>query len=559
LYTVQIELNGYEISDNCNCPAHYTYGECKHICATLLAIADEQNKVNSGKRSETKNARYRQAEELIEHFGQSRYDFEKLVEDEDSYLNVEFLLRTYTSKTFYREKDIVEIQMKIGTKRLYIVKDIRELLDSISNNVELKFGKHFTYDPSYHVFQKNDMAIIDKLIQFYRTETIYNTDTSHWAGNTKSGKSLVVPPYASDNFLVQLQHQNCIFQQEDVAYNQLQIIEEDLPFSFLLENGKAKEFQLKLSGHTSGNYYESYGLYANEGKIHKLTVQQQRALKQFVPLLKNDRNPIIPISTEQVGTFVSQAMPKLKQIGNVVVAKTVSTIIMNPELRVKLFVEGTSDRIEVKVEYHYDSIVINPIAQRKAHDNKEQTILIRDTEQEQLFMNAFEDSALVVSGDQYYTDDEEDIFGFLYDTLAILEEKADIFLTPAIKSLILPTEKMAKVAVDIHSSGNLLEVDFSLDGIDYDRVPHILQSVIEKKRYIRLPNGAFLSLDDEQLKDVAELYKELNDKSIEMVNGKMNIPLYRGLQIEERLTQLDKQHRKFGRKLTEFILPIINQ
>lgn len=82
LYTVQIELNGYDIDDDCNCPAHYSYGECQHVCATLLAIADEQNVATSSKKSGTKNARYRRAEELIDYFGESNNRSELNAEDE---------------------------------------------------------------------------------------------------------------------------------------------------------------------------------------------------------------------------------------------------------------------------------------------------------------------------------------------------------------------------------------------------------------------------------------------------------------------------------------------
>ncbi|WP_338653219.1 hypothetical protein [Sporosarcina psychrophila] len=118
-------MNGYDIDDDCNCPAHYSYGECKHVCATVLAIADEQNVATSSKKSGTKNARYRRAEELIDYFGESNNRSELNAEDE-CYLKVEFLLRAHTLASYYREKDIFDIQMKIGTKRLYIVKDIRQ-------------------------------------------------------------------------------------------------------------------------------------------------------------------------------------------------------------------------------------------------------------------------------------------------------------------------------------------------------------------------------------------------------------------------------------------------
>ncbi|MEK5038012.1 DEAD/DEAH box helicase [Sporosarcina sp. FSL K6-3457] len=554
IYTVRIKLDGYDIHDSCNCPAHRSSWDCKHVCATLLAIVNWENSPTRRKGNGTKNARYRLAGELIENLGKMSHEQTKLTAAEDSELKVEFSLKAYTSETYYKEKDIMEIQLKIGIKRLYIVKEIRELLDSISNNTELKFGKHFSYDPSYHVFQQDDWVVIQKLMQFYQAETIYDTNT--WRGSSRTGKSMVIPPYAADDLLFVLQHRNCLFEQQDFLYGQLQIDEADLPFSFSLENGMSKEFQLKVTGNTGGHYYEGYGWYANNGKLHKLSTVQQQTIKQFIPLMQSRGSSVIPISAEQVGAFVSQAMPTLKQVGQVKVAKTVSTIIMNPPLRVKMFVEGTSDRIDVKVEYHYDSIVINPITQSETQVNEEQTILIREAEQEQQFMDTFEQSALKVSGNQYYSEDEEDIFGFLYDTLSALEDKVDIFLTPAIKSLIIPTEKIAKVAVDVHSSGNLLEVDFSMDGVDRDKVPYILQSVIEKKRYVRLPNGAFLSLNDEQLVNVADLYKELNDKSIEMIDGKMNLPLYRGLQIDERLTKLDKQQRKFGKSFRQFISAI---
>ncbi|MEK4713860.1 helicase-related protein [Sporosarcina sp. FSL K6-5500] len=75
-------------------------------------------------------------------------------------------------------------------------------------------------------------------MQFYKTETIY--DTSTWGGNGRSGKDIVIPPYAVDELLATLQHQNCVFQQEDFVYGQLQIVDEDLPFSFSLENGKSQ-------------------------------------------------------------------------------------------------------------------------------------------------------------------------------------------------------------------------------------------------------------------------------------------------------------------------------
>lgn len=217
---------------------------------------------------------------------------------------------------------------------------------------------------------------------------------------------------------------------------------------------------------------------------------------------------------------------------------------------------GSAERVNVKVEYHYDSIVIYPMnhGADTAHDPK--TILVRDEEKERNFMDQLESTSLKVDEHQLYTDTEEDVFEFLYETLVNLEEQADIYLSTSIKSLIIPSAAKAKVAVDIQSNGNLLEVDFSLEGIDQERVPYILQAVVEKKRYVRLPNGAFLSLLNEQLQDVADLYEELNVHSDEIIDGRVQLPVCRGLQVDERLSHLDKQSKKFGKTFRQFLTSI---
>ncbi|MBE1555915.1 DEAD/DEAH box helicase [Sporosarcina limicola] len=554
VYNTWVRINDQKIEDSCNCGAYENSGDCKHVCATLLAIVDDQKttaKISNNKG--TKNARYQQATKLMDYFGNNSYKAPGLTVDAESYLKVEFLFRAHSDMHYNnRKKDVFEIQMKIGEQRLYIVKDIRTLLDNISNKTEMEFGKHFTYSPDDHLFTPEDSDIIDKLIEVHRTESLYNTNDYYWASNAKKGKELLIPLYAADDLLFKLQHRNCNFEQQNFVYGQLQITEEDLPFSFTLENGKSGEYQLKISGNTAGQYFETYGWYALSGKLYKLSPEQQRALQPFVPLLSSTASPVIPIAVEQVEAFVSQAMPKMKQIGKVEVSKKVSTIIINPTLRVKMFVDGSDEGIDVKVEYHYDSIIINPVNDSGRLTSDDQMILIRDAEQELDFMHELERSSLKVRNDQYYSNIEEDVFDFLYNRLFKLEDKAEIFLAPAIKSLILPSAAKATVSVNIQSNGNLLDVDFTIDGIDQQKVAHILQSIIEKKKYVRLPNGAFLSLMDEQLQDVADLYEELNNKSVEMIDGKMKMPLYRGLQIEERLTKLDKQTRKFGKTFRQF-------
>lgn len=558
IYRVFIHIQRQHITDDCTCQAYKSYGDCKHICAVLLAIANK-TEPDLNPKNGSKNARYQNTQSLIEFFRNQQLDSSVSTPLSHQTLRVEFLLRTYISTSFHEKSDRFSIEMKIGPQRLYVVKDIRELLDAIQNKEELKFGKQFTYDPFDHAFLSEDLEIIQLLTEIYQTENLYNnSETHYWQSTKKKGKSLFIPPYAADDLLMKLKERNCQYQHEEFVYEHLQLSKDLLPFSFVLENGKTTdEYQIKFSGKHSGTYYQTYGWYSSKGKLYKLSKENQAIMHQFVPLMNSTSSPVLPISSEQIGPFVSHAIPKIKRIGKIKMSEKVANIIANPPLKVKMFVDGSAELMNVKVEYHYDSIVINPMNPEANTEQHSKIILVRDEKQEQSFMQQLEATPLKVKEKQLYIDTEEDIFEFVYETLAKLENTAEIYLTPSIKSFIIPGAAKAKVTVDVQSSGNFLEVGFSMEEVEQEKVPYILQAIVERKRYVRLlPDGAFLSLLNDQLQDVAHLYKELNIHSDELINGKVRVPLYRGLQIDERLGHLDKQSKKFGKTFRQFLTSI---
>lgn len=178
------------------------------------------------------------------------------------------------------------------------------------------------------------------------------------------------------------------------------------------------------------------------------------------------------------------------------------------------------------------------------------------TSQVSAIARLFAVAPLKVSGSGFYCETEEEIFGFLYETLLQLEEYAQIYLTPSVKWMILPSVAKVAVEVNIQSEGNFLEVDFTMDGIDSREIAQILRSVVEKKRFIRLPDGAFLSLADKELQEIAELHEELSGSSLKGKDFRLQLPLYWGILVEERLNALDKSSRKFGKDFRQLLAAI---
>ena len=106
------------------------------------------------------------------------------------------------------------------------------------------------------------------------------------------------------------------------------------------------------------------------------------------------------------------------------------------------------------------------------------------------------------------------LFDFLYIVLPELQYKANIYLSNAVKALILPVEHTPVASVNYDTGGNWLEVNFDMAGIDAMHIEDVLKSAVEKKRYHRLPDGTFLSLETAEFQSFNQMFDELNIKKL---------------------------------------------
>lgn len=556
-YQTRIVLHHSHISNYCDCPAYPTYGKCKHTCATLFAVSSAQKGMEESpgprplENKKTDSTRYDSASNLIRFFG-DRATQPQTAPHGKGLLKLEFTLRMFMSGYYFRLKESFNVQMRIGEERLYVVKDIRNFLNAVVRNDALVFGKNFIFDPDFHHFSAEDRAVIDKLIEIKRTEDFYD-NSAEYIPARKKNKELTIPAYAADDLFRKLAAVNCLFENEDFKSEQLVINTETLPFAFSLEEGAQDEYQLKITGHSGGFHYDTYGWYAEDGVLYKLTPEQNEALRPFSEYLEEGTSPDIPISSEQMGPFVSRTLPKIREISDVKLSRAVTDNVIDPDLKTKIYVDGTDYNIDVRVEYRYDSIIINPFDHTSDVHIPSGKILIRDNEREQTIMSILENSDLKVAGDRLFADTEDGLFEFLHDTLPILEKYADIYLDSSVKSMILPEPPKGEVSVNAPESGKFLEVSFNLDGINQGDIADVLQAVVEKKRYIRLPGGAFVSLEDESLGEMADMHQQLEDKAADSDNGTMTLPLYHGMLVDEHMKDLDFGMTDFSENFRKFI------
>ena len=112
--------------------------------------------------------------------------------------------------------------------------------------------------------------------------------------------------------------------------------------------------------------------------------------------------------------------------------------------------------------------------------------------------------------------------------------------------------------IDVDSSGNWLEVSFGMEGIEQEEIQHILRSAVEKKKYYRLPSGAFVSLESEEFQTIQHILHDLQIKSSQLEQESLRLPLYRGIQLEELVAGKKGNRAKYGKPFRQLLTRLKN-
>ena len=570
-YDVRIVEDELGISSECDCPAYESYWEpCKHIAAVMLKIqaqdldystnnifltdyksekqaAEKRRQVEYEKLQEERMSKY--MHQLTNQFIQrvSSLSQSSLEDEQDKQpLMVDWFVNFH--KPYHASSLFMNIEMKVGQKRTYVVKKIREFLQAINGHSQYPFTKNFTYDPTEQMFTTTDQEIISLLHEAVKYEETYEQLRSSYypTSNRQDERGVNIPPMLADQLLNLLTNASAQYVINGQVYSQIIMHYHEMPVSIHLNKGKTSGFQLDLQELQTINYLDLYGYVIQEQHVYKLLPDQQLLINELTQLVNKANKHIIPIADEQIEPFISQAIPIIEKSAQLDISDKVTDKIVKLPLQAKVYVDLTNELLSVVVEFHYGDYKINPFQQ--VSQPKAGPIIMREVDKEQVIMDVVESSPLKFNVNKLYTEKEDEIFEFLYENLPSLEGKAEIFLTNAVRSLLLHEKPAPMTNIEVNSSGNLLEIKFDIEGIDREQIQSIMQSVVEKKRYYRLPDGAFVPLETAEFQTIQTIMQEFQIKPKQLQQECVQLPVYRGMQLDEIVNKEGAANAKYGRQ-----------
>jgi SNF2 family DNA or RNA helicase len=528
-YNVQVQFHksGHLKDYSCTClDSSKSDSCCKHVAALMFLIKekDDQGFFNS--------ANQKQAAKEIFDFFQTRTSSVK------PKINVEFTLELIKSKSsFIKRGPSAALTLRIGLDRLYVVRNINELLDCIKNNKELLYGKGFSFNSSIYDFKEFDKPIISYLQEMWQNENLIDYLTGDIKKQTIfKDKEIFLSEAALKRLLELLKPTMFNVILDDKKIENVSIAEQNIPIEFVLtKNATVVELDIDTK-------YPLYQITSDcefflyKDTVCKVSNQQRDYFKPFFQYISKQKLNKISFIDQDKERFFAEILPYIEKIGQVSIDDELQAMVERLEFEPEIYLDRFEDIITAAVKFKYGERTINPFS---ADGNKPTSdkILIRDIENEGIILDILAETDCKVSGNKVYLDEEDKIFEFVSYVIPKLQEYTQVFYSESFKAMSFRKAPSFSGFLRLNSLNDFLEFSFNIEGVQRDELAAIFDSIRQKKKYFRLKDGAFLPLESDGLMNMAEIINQLDLDNSDIEKDLLQLPKYRALYIDNMLKE----------------------
>ena len=379
--------------------------------------------------------------------------------------------------------------LRIGEKKLYVVKDIPAFLAAMDAQETLVLGKDFTWQPEWMRFSSDDEGMIRLL------KKLCSAQEAGHRNSTAGNRMIALPDPFAEEMLEQLGETPLRVMDQSGKILRCRLIRNvPVPLHFMINLGPRG---LQVSGRippdlqpvtescswvlTGGNLIRTE---AEQGKLIRLLWQNQyegRCLMEY-PLKETER-------------VIGEVLPYLKIRGAVEIGEELRKRLVRLPLKAEVYLDKEGKSVIATVRFLYGEIELNPFgaAEKKIALDKGEKLLLRDAEGEHLVLEILANAGFRVGKENIRLSGTDAIFDFVGDGVRRLQEVSVVYLSRDFKRMI---PRRPVLSGSMRMNGDKLELMLTRDGEPVDEILELIEALSRKRRYFRLRSGEFLDLND---------------------------------------------------------------
>lgn len=494
--TLEIDLKKKEIvSARCNCIDFVNNKNdnenfiCKHNIATFLVYIDMLQK----KIKQQKIDRKKKEEELEPSTQMLKIANEKLSQNRKVNLELSLVKKDSNIGMYY------QVSFKIGIEKMYVLKSIPEFIYSRRENIPIKYGKDFEYNPITDYFSIEDESIVNFIEEYINIDQNLYKDFKVEL-SLVDGKYLNVLESGLKNFLQNIKNKEIIFNYDNQEYKAY-VKNNDIDIFFHINE---EDDKLVLSSNSKDILLlnNKGDVVLSENKIHIISDKQSYNYVPFHNILKKEEN--ITFKKDVADSLFNEVLPVLKRVSkNISFDENLEKQIRN-NLDVKFYFDKIKNNITCFIDYIYTD----------ESENKKKGYIIRNFKKENEIEDIVCSYGFERSGDKLLCKlSPDELYEFFKEKVFDLNKIGDIYYSDKLKKVKVYKGSDIKANFNLNKQ-NYLEFTFNIDNIEKHEIENILSALRNKRRYYKLGNGSYISLEEEKMVKFLELVDDIKDRKV---------------------------------------------
>ena len=428
----------------------------------------------------------------------------------------------------------LKCEIKIGHDKKYIIKNLYDFISRFDNYEEMGYGKDLTFIHDEKDIYAKDLPLYYLIKQIVKEAPKYikNKYNEYTKDLIKITKSIDLSYQTLDTFFDLYENQTLVAKPKEYKSITLRNSMPHLEMSL----SKIKKDQKEMIELQIEEIQFYYGLqYSYIIKNHVLYRSDTYFHRQLSPFLRQMARfgYKMMIEEEDMSSFYAKVLPVLKQYFNIEIRDFNEEDYLPPEIKYQFYLDYLKDHelkpITIDAQVNVDGKSYDLIHQRDypGYHDQEKEILILNLIGQYFFVSP-NDGKVVISEQE-----EEKVYDFLNEGLLKLEQLGEVYIDQNLKSL--RVHYSPKITVGVRLESNLLKMDIDVEGMNLAEITDVLKSYKQKKKYHRLKDGGFISLDDQNIETLATLSESLNLK--ELGKKTLEIPAFRAIYLDRLLNE----------------------
>lgn len=557
IYRTHIYIEDGEIADvTCECIDYQNrYAACKHIVATMMEFTnnskyeemlenEEKIDINKTLRSDSK---YRSFKQIVnEFYSEEMNEIEESnkPEEETEKIKIEpkIIYDKYTNN--------FRIEFKIGNQRMYKLKDLTEFYDRMKTEEKYKYGNKLEFVHKKENFEEGAQQLLGFILKQSEIIRFVNSDANsnyRYYGKAMNESYILLNNSGLDEIFEILKTKEVLFQKE---YNEskIELKDENPDLHFVMQRKGKNEYEITtnedidilrdveiLNG-------EKYKYILQNNVLYRCNQKYEQTTLKLLKMLKDNFITELVFGKEQLPEFFSVVLPKLKDgIEFKGIDESQIEQYKPKKLGVKIFLDfDENDHIIADARFCYGEEEFNPLQQ------KIEIKYPRDVVAENKAINLLRKTGFMYYAQKecFILPDDDQIYNFLANDINEYMQKFEVMVTDNFKTKEIRQPKIGSLGVKVEN--NLLSIDLENLNIDVKELEEIMAKYELKKKYHKLKDGSFISLDENpDIEFIDKLMTGMDISYKDLEKGNVRLPVNRSLYLNQLLktvsnTQINK-------------------